>query len=683
MMEKEETPPEETSTEAEEKKETFPEPEKAPEAEAPPEPAKEPPRIGVFICHCGPNIGGVVNVPGVCECAETLPGVVTVKDIKQSCYKEGQTIISDEIKKQNLNRVVIAGCTPALYEETFRTVLESAGLNPYLLEIANIREHCSYVHPDPKDATEKAKTLLRMAVARAGLLRPLEIREKGANKAALVIGAGVTGVTSALHLANSGIKTYLLERKPTIGGHLIMLDRTFPNHCNMCFPPEMLAAGRHPNIELLPYSELLEVNGHAGNFNVKVKRKPTYVTEKCTGCGACIENCPVSIEDEFNQGYSKRKAIYFPPSVAIPGVCLIYPENCKNLQGESCEICRKSCEYGAIDFDQQEEIVEINVGSIIVATGFELYDAAREKEYGYGEYPNVITNLDFERIINSTGPTRGELIRWSDNKIPDRIAFIQCIGSRDESSLPYCSRICCMITVKQAIQVREKYPGVEVYVYYSDIRTPGKGFEELYRKARDIGITFIRGKPGELKQTDNDDLLVVSEDQDSGNLLTNHVDMVILAAGMQPSSGTEELAEKLRIHRSPDGFIMGAHPLRPAETNVKGIFLAGCAQFPKDIPDSVAQAGSAAIGVINLMQTLEREPATPAIDEDKCIGCGLCEELCSAGAMAMVNVEGKKRVEVNASCNGCGICGASCPQRAITIEYYTDKQLIKQIDALL
>jgi len=499
----------------------------------------------------------------------------------------------------------------------------------------------------------------------------------GLNKTVLVIGGGVTGVKSALHLANAGIKAYLLERKPTIGGYLPMLDRTFPSHCSMCFPQEMSDLEEHPNIELLPYSELMEVEGSAGNFRVKIRRKPRYVNEKCTSCGVCVEKCPVSTVDEFNNGMSERKAIYLPSPVAVPKIYVIDPESCKNLQGESCKICKESCQYGAIDFDQPEEIAEINAGSIIVATGFELYDASKEKEYGYKEYSNVITNLDFERMINATGSTSGEL-RRDDNKTPERVAFIQCVGSRDENALPYCSRICCMISVKQAIQVKEKYPGTEVYIYYIDMRTPGKGFEELYRKARGLGITFIRGKPADVTQTDNNDLLILSEDQDLG-LLRNKVGLVILAAGMQPSPGTEELAEKLRIYRSPDGFIMEAHPLRPAETNVKGIFLAGCAQFPKDIQDSVAQAGSAAVSAINFMQMLEEVPL-PLVDDDRCIGCGLCEELCPAGAIKVVSAEGKKRAEVNESCTGCGLCGASCPQKAITIQYYTDEQLMKQIE---
>jgi len=499
----------------------------------------------------------------------------------------------------------------------------------------------------------------------------------GLNKTVLVIGGGVTGVKSALHLANAGIKAYLLERKPTIGGYLPMLDRTFPSHCSMCFPQEMSDLEEHPNIELLPYSELMEVEGSAGNFRVKIRRKPRYVNEKCTSCGVCVERCPVSTVDEFNNGMSERKAIYLPSPVAVPKIYVIDPESCKNLQGESCKICKESCQYGAIDFDQPEEIAEINAGSIIVATGFELYDASKEKEYGYKEYSNVITNLDFERMINATGSTSGEL-RRDDNKTPERVAFIQCVGSRDENALPYCSRICCMISVKQAIQVKEKYPGTEVYIYYIDMRTPGKGFEELYRKARGLGITFIRGKPADVTQTDNNDLLILSEDQDLG-LLRNKVGLVILAAGMQPSPGTEELAEKLRIYRSPDGFIMEAHPLRPAETNVKGIFLAGCAQFPKDIQDSVAQAGSAAVSAINFMQMLEEVPL-PLVDDDRCIGCGLCEELCPAGAIKVVSAEGKKRAEVNESCTGCGLCGASCPQKAITIQYYTDEQLMKQIE---
>ncbi len=649
------------------------------------------PRIGVYVCHCGLNIAAVVDAASVAEYAKTLPNVVVTRDSTYTCSDNGQRAIREDIADYNLSRVVVASCSPRMHGDTFMRTCETAGLNPYLFEMVNIREQCSWVHTDKKEATEKAKDLVRMAVKRAMLLQPLERQKSPVTKAALVVGGGVAGIFSALYLANAGVKTYLVEKKPSIGGIMAQLDKTFPTlDCSLCIlSPRMADVGKHRNIELITYADIEEITGYAGSFHVKVRKKPRYIVEgNCRLCGICAEKCPVSADDEFNVGLKKRKAIHIPFPQAVPNYYLIDPETCLHLKKGGCMLCMKNCPNDAVDFEQTEEMVELDVGAIIVATGFQLYDATQKKEYGYGVYPNVISNLDFERWVSADGPTHGKVVRPSDGNPPQKIAFIQCVGSRDEKEgASYCSRICCMATVKQATMLREKYPKAEIYVYYTDMRTPGKGFEEFYQRAREQGIVFIRGKPGEIAEDKDRNLIIISEDTDSGLILRNTIDLVVLACGLRPPDGLENLAQMLHLSRSPDGFIMEAHPkLRPSETSIAGVYLAGCVQFPKDIPDTVAQAGAAAAVACEILtkDEIELEPVRAQVQTDLCIGCGLCEKLCSYGAIQVERTdEGLKAQVIEVACQGCGVCAASCPQRAIQIQHFTENQLLAQVEGAL
>ncbi|MEA3254762.1 MAG: CoB--CoM heterodisulfide reductase iron-sulfur subunit A family protein [Candidatus Altiarchaeota archaeon] len=668
------------------------------------------PRIGVYVCHCGHNIAGVVDVKKVREYAESLPHVVVARDHKYTCSEYGQNAIEKDIKEFKLERVVVASCSPRMHEQVFRNVLERSGLNPYLLDMVNIRDQCSWVHPnEPEKATEKAIDLVRGAVSRAIHLKPLKEGREKVVKAAMVIGAGIAGIFSALYLANNGIKTYLIERKSSIGGHMAMLDKTFPTlDCGLCIlSPKMVEVAQHPNIEIITYADVSDIEGHVGNFRVKIRKNPRYVNlDKCVACGLCAEKCPVETPDTFNCGYSPRKAIYIRYPQAVPNVYLINPDACLYLtkgkpEGkEICQLCVKACEMGAINFGDETEFVEINVGAVIIATGYGLYDPSgmseyselrvqseieTQEQYGYRRYGNVLTNLDFERMINASGFTQGKITRLSDDVTPDSVAFIQCIGSRNEKiNASYCPGICCMITIKQAILIKEKHPDTEVYVYYTDIRTTGRESEEFYRRAREMGVMFIRGMPGEITEDPKtQDLILIAEDMSSGKIIQNQVGMVILAAGLRPSDGTPEIARKLHVPVASDGFILEAHPkLRPAETNVDGVLVAGCAQFPKDIPATVLQAGNAAAAAMDIVSKDEIGIGvlTAFVDKDKCTGCGLCAEVCPYEAITIF--EGKAKVE-EVLCKGCGACSAACPSCAIQQKHFTDLQLYNQINSIL
>ncbi len=646
-------------------------------------------RIGVYVCHCGLNIAGSVDCEEVAKFASTLPHVVVSKDNRYTCSDQGQELIKNDIREHKLNRVVVASCSPRLHEPTFRRACEEAGLNKYLFEMANIREQCSWVHLYAKEeATEKAKDLVRMAVAKAALLEPATEMEVPIIKKALVVGGGVAGIQAALDLADTGYKVYLVEKEPSIGGRMAQIDKTFPTmDCSICIlAPKMSDAGRHPNIELLTNSEVKEVKGYIGNFKVQVLKKPRYVTKDCTACGDCSKECPATAPNEFDVGLATRRAIYTPFAQAVPSTYIIDRNLCLNKDNIiTCDKCIKACEREAINFDMKPETVELNVGTIIVATGADVYDPASLVDYGYTRFPNVITSLEFERLINAGGPSGGRLIRPSDVQVPDTVAFVQCVGSRSEKSGHfYCSNVCCMNTIKDSLLIKEHWPNTKIYVFYVDIRAYGKGFEDLYKRAKKEGVVFIRGLPAEIvedRKTQN--LRLRGENTLSKELYNVEAGIVILSIGIEPRRDSEIIQHFFTLSKTADGFFMEAHPkLRPVDTPTGGVFLAGCAEAPKDIKDSVTQASAAAAraGILMAKGKVAVEAITPRMMIENCTVCGLCARVCPYNAIT-VDKEAKKTEIVEAACAGCGTCGAECPFDALIMRHFTDDQIIAQIEA--
>ncbi|MEM2880176.1 MAG: CoB-CoM heterodisulfide reductase HdrA2 [Candidatus Bathyarchaeia archaeon] len=647
-------------------------------------------RIGVFICHCGLNIAGVIDIKELVEYAKTLPDVVYVKDNRYTCADPGQEEIRKAIKEHKLNRVVVAACSPRMHEVTFRRTVSEAGLNPYLFEMANIREFSSWCHPStPKEATEKAKDLIRMAVAKARLLMPLQTIEVPVTNKALVIGGGIAGMNAALDLAEMGFKVYLLEKSESIGGHMAQLDKTFPTlDCSICIEgPKMVDVGRHPNIEIISYADLLSVSGFIGNFKVRIRKNPRYViAENCTGCGECKDVCPIEYPNEWDMGLGTRKAISVPFDQAVPLVYTINRDYCIE-----CYKCVDACgARQAINFDQKPEEIELEVGAIIVATGYDIYLPYDNPLYGYGRYTNVITSLEFERLILAAGPTGGKVVRASDGQKPHSVAFIQCVGSRDTNKYPYCSNFCCMYTLKHVVQLKEKYKeDIEVYVFYMDMRTNFKGFEEFYQRARELGVNFIRGRVSRIfEDPKTKNLIIHAEDANLGMPIEVEAEMVVLATAAIPKKGSEEIARILNLTRGADGFFMESHPkLKPLDSPTDGIFLAGACQGPKDIPYSVSQGCGAAARAATVLskKTWKIEPIIAVVDPSKCRNvttkCGICAERCPYGA---IKIEEKKPAQVvTAMCHGCGTCAAECPADAIQQMHFTDAQILAQLRTAL
>ncbi len=643
-------------------------------------------RVGVFVCHCGLNIAGTVDVHEVAEYAKTLPDVVFVKENRYTCSDPGQEEIRKAIQQHKLNRIVVAACSPRMHEPTFRRTVAEAGLNSFLYEMANIREFSSWCHQNkPEEATERAKDTVRMAVAKVRLMQPLQTIEVPVTNKALVVGGGIAGINAALDLAEQGFKVYMLENSQSIGGHMAALDKTFPTlDCSICIEgPKMVDCARHPNITIFAYSDLVKVDGYVGNFRVKIRKNPRYVIpEKCTGCGECKDVCPIEYPNEWDMNLGTRKAISVPFDQAVPLVYAINRDYCIE-----CYKCTEKCgERQAIDFDQKPEEVDIEVGAIVVSTGYDVYEPYDMPLLGYGKYPNVITSMEFERLILAAGPTGGKVIRQSDGQKPHRIAFILCVGSRDKSKYPYCSNYCCMYTLKHVVQLKEKYKeDVEVYVFYMDIRSPGKGYEEFYDRARERGVNFIRGRVSRIDEDPKThNLTVHSEDSLLGKPIEVETDMVVLATASIPKKGSDELARILNISRGQDGFFMEAHPkLKPLDAPTDGIFFAGACAGLKDIPYSVSQGSGAASRAATVISKpkWKIEPIISKIDESKCTGCGVCVDKCPYGAIKLE--KGKKATVITASCHGCGTCVAECPQHAITQMHFTDAQIMEQIHAAL
>jgi len=647
--------------------------------------------IGVYVCHCGANIAGVVDVNEVVKFAQELPNVVLAKDYIYMCSDPGQNMIKEDIKEHGLTRVIVACCSPRMHERTFRLACQDGGLNPYLFEMANIREHCAWVHEDHAAATEKAKALVSAAVRRVLYHEPLEVREVPVTPSTLVVGGGIAGIQATLEIANAGHKVYLVERDPSIGGHMAQFDKTFPTlDCASCiFTPLLSAVGQHPNIELLTYSEVEEISGYIGNFTAKIRKKARYVDEdKCTGCGTCIDKCPWKADSEFDEGIAKRKAIYTPFPQAVPNVPVIDTEHCTYFLKDTCRACEKFCEADAIDFEQKDKIIEAEVGAIILATGYDAFDASVISQYGYGRYGDVVTALQFERMCNASGPTGGKIM-LQDGSEPKSVAIIHCVGSRDKNYHEYCSRVCCMYALKYSHLIKEKTEA-DVYQMYIDMRCFGKGYEEFYERLSEEGVNFIRGKVAQVTDraiTDEEKgkLVVMGEDTLLGTMIRVPVDMVVLCTALEARSDAEGVARLFNISRSADGFFLERHPkLDPVATMNEGIFVVGCCQGPKDIPDTVAQASAAAARALAMISQgkVEIEAATAVIDEELCSGCRVCNLLCPYSAISFD--EEKKVSRVNeALCKGCGVCVAACPSGAITGKHFTSEQIMAEIEGVL
>jgi heterodisulfide reductase subunit A len=644
-------------------------------------------RTGVFVCHCGNNIAATVDVTKVAQAMANEENVVHSQDYVYMCSDPGQNSVIQSIKDNKLDNVVISCCSPNLHEKTFRDNAKMAGLNSFTCEIANIREQCAWVHKDKEKATEKAIKISRSAVRRASRDQALEPIAVPVTRKVLVIGGGIAGIQAALDIANAGIEVILVEKLATIGGHMLQLSETFPTlDCSQCIlSPKMVEVSRHPKIKLMTYSEVQEVSGSVGNFQVKILKKPTYVDpELCKICDDCAAVCPVVVPNEHDLGLTGRRAIHIPFAQAIPASYTLDESACLGLNPVRCGKCKDACDVGAINYDMRPQTITEDVGAIVVATGFDLYGQEHMNELGGGKVEDVLDGLQFERLCSASGATQGHVLRPSDRKVPKEIVFIQCAGSRDPAQhCAYCSKICCMYTAKHARLYKHHVPDGRAYVFYIDIRSGGKGYEEFVQRAmEDDDTVYLRGRVSKLYRK-NGKVRVMGTDTLTGQNVEIDADMVVLALAMEPSQGTADVAKTLKIGRDKDGFLAEAHPkLKPVESVTAGIFLAGCAQGPKDIPETVSQASAAACKVIGLLSnpTLSHAPTVAKVRNSHCSGCEMCVTACPYNA---IHLEHGKAVVNEVLCEGCGSCSATCVRAAIEVKNATALQINEMIEACL
>jgi len=642
-------------------------------------------RIGIFVCHCGVNIAGVVDVERVAKEMASYPGVAFSTTYQYMCSEPGQNLIRQKIEEENLDAVVVAACSPSMHEETFRNVCKDY-FNPHRCEMANIREQCSWVH-DAEEATEKAIKVLKATVEKLRGNEDLEPIFVPVEKRCLVIGGGIAGIQASLDIADAGYEVVLVEKEPSIGGRMAQLSETFPTlDCSQCIlTPKMVSVARHPNIKLMAYSEVIDISGYVGNFNVKILKKPRYIDEdKCTVCGDCEDVCPAIVPNEFDMERKARKAIYIPFPQAVPSTYTIDREACLGLAPLACAQCKEACEADAIDYDMQPEIVEEKVGAIVVATGYDLYPKENLTEYGYGEDYDIITSLEFERMLSASGPTGGKIIKPSTGKEPKKVVFVQCAGSRDKNHMPYCSSICCMYTAKHALLYKHAVHDGEAYIFYIDIRATGKGYEEfIARVMEEERINYIRGKVAKIYR-EGDKIKVWGIDTLTGKKVEIDADLVVLAMAVVGKEETRDIAKLLKVAVGEGNFLKEAHPkLKPVESLSRGIYFAGCAQSPKDIPATVAQASATASKVLAMFSRdkLEKDPMVAVVDEEHCSGCGICISVCPYGAMQR-QPSGKAKC-IEALCEGCGTCAAACPSNNIEMKNSSDEQIKKMVEVVI
>ena len=681
-------------------------------------------RIGVFICHCGENIGSVVDCPGAAKALATHPGVVFSADYKYMCSDPGQSLIKKAVEDHKLTGVVVAACSPRMHEPTFRNAVAEKGLNPFLCEMANIREHCSWVHEDKAEATQKAIELIRLMVEKVKYNERLQPIHVPITKRALVIGGGIAGIQAALDIANAGHEVVLVEREPSIGGHMLQLSETFPTlDCSQCIlTPRMVEVARHPKIKLYTWAEVDAVDGYVGNFEATIRLKARSVDlKKCTGCGTCMQKCPSrKILSEFNAGLvipdpadpkkklGYRTAIYTPCPQAVPNKPVIDRANCLHFQKGKCGVCAKVCPTNAVDYAQEDELIKEKVGAIVVATGYQVWSVGKAAadypyigygEYGYGTHPDIIDGLQFERLLSASGPTGGKVLRPSDGKEPKTVVFLSCVGSRDnEKGFTYCSKIYCMYLAKHAMLYKHKVHGGQAFNFYMDIRAGGKTYDEFTRRAvEEDDLCYLRGRVSRIYPR-GDKLVVQGSDTLSSAQVEVEADLVVLATAMIAQADAEAMAQKLRVAYDKDHFFAEAHPkLRPVESQTAGIFFAGACQGPKDIPEAVAQASAAAskVGALLNADELEREPVVAQVHRapppvySVCYGCFFCERVCPYGAIEREEIRDRKGAliktvaRVNEGlCGGCGLCAACCRANAITLRGFNDEQLYAVVNAI-